>query len=517
MEKKDINLEKKIEHQFNEYLLIQNEIPNTENIKLKIVHKSGGKHFAEHYMVQVLNSDFESIGSEKITKYNIDLIINTIKSRGITEGLFIIKDSDGNYENKISNLNKKVTPEIVRHKLTNSETSFTATGEKLNAHWPIFEKYKNTGYGSIIRATMTLHQVCSSRCQFCSTIGRNKKDSTTLNEAKDFINKIYSDQSQFNIKNFPNYNKKYRELTGSDIRLRGLILSGGGQPNLWPHFSEFVEWLSSKDISLGLITNGFPKKVDEKIYDNFDWIRISITPEDASNFYPEGKFNLQYIPQNIINNKTISLGLSYVYGPWTNDDILKRIHHASESWNCEYVRVLTDCNLSRDYQILSHRDLSNKLFSLGYIDEKGNPKTKIFHQLKYHGTKKEANEIWDEGQCYLQTFNTFWDTTGHEENGYSFCYPCDSVTVLAEGDQNQNYNAENIFSERKFNYKKWGTVKNTEVEKLFTEKVKAYFDPRKNCSACLFQRNNRKAKELININDFSSIELRKDIKHTNFP
>ena len=126
-------------------------------------------------MVQVLNSNFESIGSEKITKSNIDLIIDTIKLKGITEGLFVIKDANGNYEKKISNLNKKVTPQIVRHKLTNSETSFTATGEKLNAHWPIFEKYKNTGYGSIIRATMTLHQVCSSRCQFCSTIGRNKR------------------------------------------------------------------------------------------------------------------------------------------------------------------------------------------------------------------------------------------------------------------------------------------------------------------------------------------------------
>ena len=68
----------------------------------------------------------------------------------------------------------------------------------------------------------------------------------------------------------------------------------------------------------------------------------------------------------------------------------------------------------------------------------GNPLT-IFHQLKYHGTKEEANYIWDEGQCYLQLFNTFWDTTGHEDNGYSYCYPCDSVTVLAEGDQNSDY------------------------------------------------------------------------------
>ena len=73
------------------------------------------------------------------------------------------------------------------------------------------------------------------------------------------------------------------------------------------------------------------------------------------------------------------------------------------------------------------------------------------------------------------------------------------------------------FSERKFNYDKWGTVKNTEVEKLFTDKVKAYFDPRKNCSACLFQRNNQQAKDLINLKNYKEVKFNKNIKHINFP
>jgi hypothetical protein len=356
-----------------------------------------------------------------------------------------------------------------------------------------------------------------SRCQFCSTIGRNKKDSIELDEAKNFIDVLYDNQANYNVNNFSKYNEEYKIVSGSDIRLKGLILSGGGQPNLWPHFSEFVKWLSDKDISLGLITNGFPKNVPESIYDNFDWIRISITPENASSFYPNGKFNLQYIPSNIINNPKVTLGLSYVYGPWTDDEILNRINDTSIAWNCDYVRVLTDCNLTRDLQLLSHIDLSKKLLELGFIDSEGNPKTKIFHQLKYHGTKAEANDIWSDGQCYLQVFNTFWDTTGHEQNGFSYCYPCDSVTVLAEGDQDKDYKAENIFSERKFNYNKWGTVNNNEVSKLFTEKVKPYFDPRKNCSACLFQKNNKIVKDLVNVSDFSNIFINKNIKHTNFP
>ena len=499
---------------FENYNLVAYNLGENK-IKLRISHNSEGKHFAEHSKIQILDRNFNIIGSEDITETNIKIVIDNIKNKGTTEGLFVVKDDDQYVKGAF--FKKKINPDTVIHKKTYSEKSFTSTGDKLDYHWPIFKKFNETGFGSIIRATMTLHQVCMSRCQFCSTIGRNKKDSIGIDEAKNFINDLYTKQADFNKKNFEKYNSLYSEVTGSDIRLKGLILSGGGQPNLWPHFEEFVDWLSNKDISLGLITNGFPKHINEKIYDNFEWIRLSITPEDASSFYPDGKFNLQYIPENILNNKKITLGLSYVYGAWTNDEIIKRIDETSYKWKCDYVRFLTDCNLSREHQLNSHIALSKKLLELNLIDKKGNPTKKIFHQLKYHGTKKEASQIWTEGQCYLQIFNTFWDTTGHEENGYSYCFPCDSVTVLAEGDQEDYYDAKNIFSERKFNYSKWGTYKNTEVNKLYTEKVKAFFDPRKNCSACLFQKNNKKVKELVNLNDFQQIRVDKKIKHIDFP
>ena len=59
---------------------------------------------------------------------------------------------------------------------------------------------------------MTLHQVCMSRCQFCSTIGRNKKDRINLEEAKNFINSLYDDQAIFNITNFLNITKNIKKL-----------------------------------------------------------------------------------------------------------------------------------------------------------------------------------------------------------------------------------------------------------------------------------------------------------------
>lgn len=495
------------------------ENSKSKKYELVIKHLDAGGHFSIHNKVQLVDKNSKFLEMVDIREIDSDQLFENIKKYGTTEGLYIIKSEEIKSEPiglyTVSKKNK-ISPEDVRHKKTISESSFTATGEKLYSHWPIFKKYKETGFGSIIRATMTNHQVCSSHCQYCSTIARNKKDSVSLDEAKDFVTKLYDDQAAYNKTHFPKYNELYKGITGSDIRLKGLILSGGGQPNLWPHFEEFVQWLSEKDISLGLITNGFPKKVDDKIYEKFDWIRISITPEDASPFYPDQKFNLQYIPENIKNNKKVTLGLSYVYGPWTDNDIISRIQEAANDWGVEYVRFLTDCNLTREIQLKSHQTLSEKLFSLGIIEEDGTPTGKIFHQLKYHGTKEEADDLWNDGQCFLQMFNVFWDTTGHEDNENSYCYPCDSVTVLAES-SDEGTDQSGVFPERKFNSEKWGTVKNTEVEKLFTEKVHPFFDPRQQCRACLFMKNNQTAKELIENVDQSQIKINPYIRHINFP
>jgi len=405
----------------------------------------------------------------------------------------------------------------VIHLKTHKESSYTSTGEKLAWHNPIFDKLKNTGYGSIIRSTLTMHQRCTSRCPYCSTIARNKSDSISLEEAKEFINKLYFEQADYNRLNFPEYNDRYKEITGSDIRLKGVILSGGGQPNLWPHFTEFVEWLSELDLDLGLITNGFPKNVPDEIYNKFKWVRISITPEDASPHYIDKKFENQYIPFNLKNSDTLTVGYSYVFGEWTDDSMLMRLQNSAVDNGFEYVRVLTDCNLTRNDQLCSHKRLSDSLMRVGLIDESGNPTGRIFHQLKYHGTKDEADSIWTKGQCLLQSYNVFWDTTGHDENKYSSCYPCDSVTVLADGDNDFNPSP----STRRFDASTYGTYKNTEVEKLYNLPLKSFFDPRETCSSCLFMKNNATiSKHLSGEKDLNKVyidNLNSPPNHINFP
>ena len=159
---------------------------------------------------------------------------------------------------------------------------------------------------------------------------------------------------------------------------------------------------------------------------------------------------------------------------------------------------MTDCTLTRSSQLEAHRLLSKALRDELLIDEQGKQSSKTFHQLKYHAHADEAETIWPDGQCMLQTYNVFWDTTGHKNNGSSYCYPCDSVTVLTNEQKDGEIEQD---SEREFNPNIWGTVRNTEVEILYKERVRPYFDPREHCKGCLFALNNKKVGELSSMDN----------------
>ena len=502
-----------IAHETDRYRLRYAHHPRRDRMEFVVESKGAGRHRAEHTTVNLLDDHGNVVDVAPIDETIARFIVRHFEQRGDTES-FSIHREDLAAGRILPRARRAAEPGAVRHQITQAEQSFTATGAKLQHHQPIFAKYRDTGYGSIIRATLTNHQVCASKCQFCSTISRNRRDMVSLEEAQRFVEALNHRQAEHNRIHFPAYNDAYRARTGTDIRLRGLILSGGGQPNLWPHFGPFVDWMAAgQDVDMGLITNGFPPKLEERLYESFLWVRISITPEDASPFYPEGRFDRQYIPATLIRNPAITVGYSYVYGPWTTDDMLLRIRDSMEANGFNYCRLLTDCNLTRDAQIRAHQALGERLHRLGLIDAAGRPLGRMFHQLKYHGTPDEAQELWDLGQCYLQVYNVFWDTTAHEENGHSHCYPCDSVTVLAE----EASDGAVLSSERRFNPQKWGTVRNTEVERLYTEPVRPFFDPRSICTSCLFMRNNRAVKDLAGRPDGEAGPAPADLEHVNFP
>jgi hypothetical protein len=81
----------------------------------------------------------------------------------------------------------------------------------------------------------------------------------------------------------------------------------------------------------------------------------------------------------------------------------------------------------------------------------------------------------------------------------------------------ESSNGQVSTSERKFDPSKWGTVKNTEVERLFTEKVHPFFDPRHLCTSCLFMRNNETVKKLVADPRQAEGQFDGSLAHVNFP
>jgi len=76
---------------FDNYNLIAKIIDDKGNLNLRITHKFGGKHFAEHKEVQILSDDLKIIGSEYINKKNISHLVNNIKKKESMMGFSLSK------------------------------------------------------------------------------------------------------------------------------------------------------------------------------------------------------------------------------------------------------------------------------------------------------------------------------------------------------------------------------------------------------------------------------------------
>ena len=136
------------------YIVEYKYIKKLKKYGISIQSRDKGACEAVHTQYHLLDSDNNIVDVPDITPTVAEYIIKHFPQKGDTES-FIIYNNDlsGKKEDK----NKDICIDTIRHKLTDSEKSFTATGHKLFHHWPIFEKFKETRYQSIIRATMTLH------------------------------------------------------------------------------------------------------------------------------------------------------------------------------------------------------------------------------------------------------------------------------------------------------------------------------------------------------------------------
>lgn len=85
---------------------------------------------------------------------------------------------------------------------------------------------------------------------------------------------------------------------------KAIEFSGGGEPLLWPHFNDAVDYISKKGIKMSLITNGADlSKIPKEILSNLSWIRISYQSVNHAKsidykYLSKIKYNASYIVSN---------------------------------------------------------------------------------------------------------------------------------------------------------------------------------------------------------------------------
>ena len=318
-------------------------------------------------------------------------------------------------------------------KYTPEEHRFTSTGIRFWRHQEQMESYRaGTGH-TVISTHISPEGRCNLKCPYCSVAYRDTHSHIPLPTIKQYV---------------------------TDLMTRGLkavILTGGGEPTAYKHFNELVDflWLEKK-LKIGLITNGtLTNRVHPDAWRAFAWVRASINIFDGW----EERIKL---PVDLLSPDCV-VGCSTIYtarhqgGAMNNLEMLRKAAKVADRCGAKYVRLAPDCQLPQAELLESHAALERDLHALG--------DARFFHQHKQH----QAPGC---GTCHQSYFRPYLSEEKNRWNGLpGTVFPCDSV-VLNQGIR--------YFSER------YQLCPAADVLDYLDGKIKAGFDPRKHCSACLF-------------------------------
>lgn len=132
--------------------------------------------------------------------------------------------------------------------------------------------------------------------------------------------------------------------------LKSVVIKGGGEPTLSPHFVHLVEWLGERNIAIGVSTAGsnLTDKYDYAISQFCHWVKVSL---DAASFEMHQKLHRPIKPHNfdviITNierlakrkkelNSKLSLGISFCI----NEDNYIEIEQGADlakKLGCDYI------------------------------------------------------------------------------------------------------------------------------------------------------------------------------------
>ena len=301
---------------------------------------------------------------------------------------------------------------------------FTSTGAKFFNHLDRLQHLKNGNVYPIVAHIMPT-SLCNLNCSYCSIKSRPKEEL-----------------------DFDEIKKTTIELLSHG--LRAVILSGGGEPLIYKHFDELVEFLHHYKLEIGLITNGTLLKHHD--VSKFTWVRVSINPETINNL------DLPEIPG--------TLGFSYIVSGETEEmltESIKKIIKLVDKYNPEYVRVLSDCAISNE-DILQNQILIKKV-----VDKFPDYKDVFFQQYKLPSSPDK---------CYLGYLHPVIYCDG-------YVYPCDSLVL-------------NDHKVQKFKDKYRICSMKDLTPLLDTHIIKSLVNPKRDCPNCVFRKQNQLLDSILN-------------------
>ena len=234
--------------------------------------------------------------------------------------------------------------------------------------------------------------------------------------------------------------------------LKSVILTGGGEPLLYPEINELIKYIKKNNLKLGIITNGtLFTRLDDISISSFEWIRISINNPilNCVNILNDLKKQLHRIP------KTCNIGISYVCG--TNivklEEKINKILSITNECNIDYVRISTDRFLS----VKEMNDIKVKITNvLSNID-----KSKIMLTDKLY--KAPCSNV-----CHRSYFKPYLSEIPYDEYTNGSILPCGCVV----------HGRDNV------DIKKYMLCKPDEILKFVNKNICFPFSPNTLCDKC---------------------------------
>ena len=301
----------------------------------------------------------------------------------------------------------------------NKENTFTSTGIKLLHHPEVIQELQcNMALPISMEVAPTSR--CQLSCVFCSNVNRSSHEDLDPRKLEHFI----------------------REMKNLDLKT--VAWSGGGDPTMYSHINEMISWSYHLGLEQGMITNGLGfKKLETLEY--LKWIRISMNC-------------LDYVKDIEIPDMPLSttLGFSYVINDRTKENTFDRIKSYVDRYNPSYVRIVPNCQVSHEQQIIN-----NKIYS-ELVDKLGEP---FFYQSK----EFEKPEL-----CYWGYLKPFLLHDG-------YVYRCSSVVL--------NDDAERSFHE------KYRWCRMEDLPEQYDKKIIPFIPD--SCDKCVFTKQNDLINEII--------------------